>query len=350
MIGATNGKIIKIGTVRAIRNHFWRSCNKNPRTKKIAHHWLLCGNYLRNGGFLEYNGANISKFILERMPLMLKEKYMLSGLFPNTPEFMFYGDMEYDDFLTQYELEWLEQYGLFMTREEIERMFLGEHQYEFSQVSTDNDYFAGIDFATGDEQDDTAVSIFKKIGNLKRKVFGTTWGNLPIPDQKRELVNLLGPNGRFHCKTMLGDVGGNGQAVIEDLRAEYSMPIFAVSFQATDKDVKTVSINMKTSMFNDFRREIQNGLIQHYGITSDTSKEVQVQHRKARREWETLEQETRKDTVNKTIEATEGEHDDVPCADILAIRAMKLSGRIMGSQQVLLHRIPYAVVTQSPFQ
>ena len=128
------------------------------------------------------------------------------------------------------------------------------------------------------------------------------------------------------------------------------MPVFAVAFNATDKDVKTVSINMKTSMFNDYRREIQNGLIQHFGVDSQTSKEVQVQHRKARREWETLEQETRKDTVNKTIQATDSEHDDVPCADVLALRAMRLSGRIMGSQQVLLHRIPYAVVSQSPFQ
>lgn len=350
MVGAVGGKIIKIGTVRAIRNHFWRSCNKNPRTTKVAHHWLLCGNYLRNSGFIEYNGNKISKFILERMPMMLKEKYMLSEYFPNTPDFMFYGDMEYDDFLTQYELEWLEQYGLFMSREEIERMFLGTHPFEFSQVSTDCDYFAGLDFATGDEQDETAVSIFKKIGNLKRKVFGITWGNLPIPDQKRELVNLLGSNGQFHCKTILGDVGGNGQAVIEDLRAEYSMPVYAVAFGSTDKDVKTVSINMKTSMYNDFRREIQNGMIQHYGVDSNTSKEVQVQYRKDRREWETLEQETRKDTINKRIQSTDSEHDDCCCSDILALRAMKLSGRIMGSQQVLLHRIPYAVVTQSPFQ
>ena len=343
MVGATNGKIIKIGTVRAIRNHFWRSCNKNPRTNKIAHHWLLCGNYMRNGGYREYNGNKIPIFILERMPWMVKERYMMNGYFPNTPEFMFYGDMEHDDFLTQYELEWLEQYGLFMRREEIDRMFLGQHLYEYSQASSDVDYYAGIDFATGSGQDDTAISVYKKIGNLKRKVFGTTWGDLPIPDQKRELINLFGPQGKFHCKAILGDVGGNGQAIIEDLRAETSIPIYGVAFGSTDRDIKVVSMNMKTSMFNDFRKEIQNGLIQHYGITHETPKEVQMQYRKDKREWETLEQETRKDTVNKTIQATDSEKDDAPCADVLGIRAMKVSHKIIGKQQVLLHKIPHAV-------
>ncbi len=350
MIGSTQGKIIKIGTVRAIRNHFWRSCNKNTRTNKVAHHWLLCGNYLRNGGFMEYNGYRISRFILERMPWVLKEKYMMNGYFPNTPDFMFYGDMEYNDFLTQYELEWLEQYGLFLNRSEVEQMFLGNHPIEYTQVSSDCDYYAGIDFATGDNQDDTSISIFKKIGNLKRKVFGTTWGDLPLPDQKRELANILGPNGRFHCKTILGDVGGNGQAIIEDLRAELSLPIYAVAFNSTDKDMKTYSINMKTSMFKDYQREIQNGLIQHYGVSGDTPKEMFIQWRKDYREWETLEKETREDTVNIKIQSTDSEHDDICCSDVLCLRAMKLSSRIIGSQQVLLHRIPYAVVTGSPFR
>lgn len=349
MVGATNGKIVKIGTVRAIRNHFWRSCNKNPRTTKIAHHWLMCGNYLRNGGFKEYGGNKISNFILERMPWMVKEKYLLNGYFPNTPEFMFYGDMEYDDFLTQYELEWLEQYGLFMSRVEIDRMFMGEHQYEYSQASSNVEYYGGIDFATGEGQDDTSVSVYKKIGNLKRKVYGITWGDLPLPDQKRELVNIFGPQGKFHCKTILGDVGGNGQAIIEDLRAETTIPIYAVAFGSSDKDVKVASMNMKTSMYKDYKKDVQNGLIQHYQMKSDMPKEIQMEWRKDKREWETLERETRKDTVNIKIQATDSEKDDCPCSDILAVRAMKLSPRIIGKQQVLLHKIPYAVVQSAAY-
>ena len=350
MVGATGGKIIKIGTVRAIRNHFWRSFHKNPRTLKIAHHWMLCGLLLKRGGYKEHNGFKVSNYILERMPWMLKERYMLNNYFPNTPEFMFYGDMEYNDFMTQYELEWLEQHGLFLSRDELDKMFMGNHPFEYSQVAGTDELFAGIDFATGENQDDTAVSVYKKIGNLKRKIFGCTWGDMPIPDQKRELYNLLGPNGRFHPRTILGDVGGNGQAVIEDLRAEYNMPIFGVHFGSTDHEVKTVSMNMKTSMYNDFKKDIQNGLVQHYGIDGVTPKEIQAQYRKDKREWETLEQETRQDTVNKKIQATDSEHDDIPSADILAVRAMKLSNQIRGSQQVLLHKIPYAIVKSDRFQ
>jgi len=350
MVGSTAGKIVKIGTVRAIRNHFWRSCNKNPRTIKIAHHWLGCGLLLKRGGYKEYNGNRISNFILDRMPLMLKEKYVVSGYFPNDPAFMYYGDMEYNDFLTQYELEWLEQFGLFLSRDELESMFMGVHPIEYSQTALTDTLYAGIDFATGANNDDTSVSVYKKIGNLKRKIFGTTWGDLPLPDQKRELVNLFGPHGRFRCQAILGDVGGNGQAVIEDLRAEYSMPIFGVHFGASDREIKTCSMNMKTSMYNDFKKDLQNGLIQHYGITADTPKEIQMQYRKERREWETLEQETRADTVNKKIQATESEHDDIPSSDILGVRAMKISGRIKGSQQVLLHKIPHAIVQSSVYR
>ena len=301
----TGGKIVKIGTVRAIRNHFWRSCCKNPRTKKIAHHWLLCGLLLRRWGYKEYNGNRISNHILTQMPWLIKERYMMNGIFPNTPDFMYYGDMEYNDFMTQYELEWLEQFGLFLTRDELDKMFLGNHLYEYSQTSGNDELYAGIDFATGSNQDDTSVTVYKKIGNLKRKIYGTTWGDLPIPDQKRELTNLFGPSGRFHCKCILGDVGGNGQAIIEDLKSELNLPIYGVSFGSTDRDIKMVSINMKTSMYNDFKRELQNGMIQHYSISADIPKEIQMQYRKDRREWETLEQETRDDTVNKKIQAIE---------------------------------------------
>jgi hypothetical protein len=268
---------------------------------------------LRRGGYKEYNNLQIPNFILERMPWLVKEKYMLSGYFPNTSDFMYYGDMEYSDFLTQYELEWLERFGVFLTKEEVERMFMGNHPIEYTQISANDELYAGIDFATGASQDDTSISIFKKIGNLKRKVFGTTWNDLPIPDQKRELINLIGKTGRFHCKSILGDVGGNGEAIISDLRAEEALPIYGVSFGATDKDVKMVSMNMKTSMYNDLKKDLQNGLIQHYGIDSNTPKEMQMQYRKDKREWETLEQETRADTVNKKIGAPEGEHDDVCC-------------------------------------
>jgi hypothetical protein len=109
-------------------------------------------------------------------------------------------------------------------------------------------------------------------------------------------------------------------------------------------------MNMKTSMFNDFKRELQNSLIQHYGIEAGTSKEMQMQYQKDRREWEALEIEIREDTVNKKIQSPDSDHDDIPCSDVLGLRAMKLSSKIMGSQQVLLHRIPYAIVQSAVFR
>jgi hypothetical protein len=349
MLGSTYGKVVKIGTVRATKNHYWRSFHKNPRTIKVAHHWSICGLLGRKGGYKEYKGFRVPNLILDRMPWLQKEKYLLNGDFPNLSEWMYYGDMEYEDFLTQYELEWLETEGSFFTKDEVDRMFLGDHPYEDRQAGTQYDYHAGIDFATGDNQDDTSVSVYKKIGNLKRKVYGCTWGDLPLPDQKRELVNLFGPNGRFHCKSIFGDVGGNGQAIIEDLRAEYAMPIFGVSFGATDKDVKTVSMNMKTSMYSDFKKDNQNGFLQHYCINANTTKEVQSQYRKDKREWEALEVQIKEGTVNKKIGAPDSDRDDVCSSDILAVRACKMGSRVVGAQQVLLHKIPWAIVRADQF-
>ena len=150
MLGSTSGKLVKIGTVRAIRNHFWRSCNKNPRTVKVAHHWTNCGLLLRRGGWKEYNGVRIPNFILERMPWIVKEKYMMNGFFPNTPDYMYYGDMEYSDFLTQYELEWLEQAGSFLSKDEVEKMFLGNYTIEQSQVNSTDELFAELRRRTQD--------------------------------------------------------------------------------------------------------------------------------------------------------------------------------------------------------
>ena len=196
MLGSTSGQLVKIGTVRATRNHFWRSCNRNPMSIKVAHHWLSCGILLRDG-FYTYKGNRISKFILSQMDWMMKEQYLRSGMFPNTPEYMFYGDMEHNDFQTQYELKWLEHYGLYLNGRELDSYFDGDFPFQDRQGSFKDELYAGIDFATGVGQDDTSISVFKKEGNLKKKIFGCTWGDLPLPDQKREIINMFGRNGRF---------------------------------------------------------------------------------------------------------------------------------------------------------
>jgi len=348
MLGATGGKLVKIGTVRATRNHFWRSCTQNPRSIKVAHHWLSCGILLRNG-FKQHNGRMISDFMLSKMPWILKEKYLKAGIFPNLPEFMYYGDMEYNDFLTQYELEWLEQFGLFLNQSELNNYFSGTHKFEKKQSSYRDELYAGVDFATGVNQDDTSVSVFKKDGNVKRKVFGCSWGDLPLPDQKRELVNLFGRGGRFRCKCILGDVGGNGEAIITELNSE-GMPIYGVHFGSTDKEVRMVSKNMKTSMFDDFKQGLQNNKILHYTVDDTDEQEIYMEHKKTRREWESLEVEVRTDTVNKKIQAIESEHDDIPSSDILGCRAFNVSPDIKGKQQVMLHRIPHAVSQGSPYK
>lgn len=332
---ATGASIAKVGTVRPIQNHFYRTWHEDPRATKVWHHWLACGNYLREGyrAFVGRDGVerSISRYILDMMPLAVKQVYVEAGVFPNDPEWLFHGQVEYGDFLTQYELKWLEQYGLFLTADEKAALFNGAARIMSAQASLLDELYAGIDFATGVEQDETAVSVWLRVGMMKVKVWGCTWADLSLPEQKRELANIFGRGGRFHgVKLILGDVGGNGLALIQDLSAEANIPIQPVNFGATDKDLRGVSMNMKTSMFMDFKRDCQMGRISYGQVDASAPVEVAMQWAKGVRQWSALEQEIMASGINRRIQAPDSDHDDVPCADVLALRAAKMGPQLFG--------------------
>lgn len=347
MGGATNARIAKVGTVRAIQNHFYRTWHEDQSAIKVWHHWLLCGNYLGQAGYLEYGGRKISRYILDMMPVQLKEHYVRAGVFPSTPDFLYATqNMEYGDFLTQYELRWLEQFGLFLSMDERASLLRGTHGILHHQENLADDLYAGVDFASGSGEDETSVSVWRRVGLVKEKVWGRTWNDIDLPEQKRELINIFGRTGRFPgVKLILGDVGGNGLAVMQDLAAEANMPIHPVNFGANDKQLMHVSMNMKTSMFMDFKRECQSGTLRYGCVDSTWPMEVAMEWRKGARQWQALEQEMLPSGLNRRIQAPDSDHDDVCCADVLGVRAAKLGPQLFGRAQTgRLAVLPHALV------
>lgn len=346
MGGATGAKIAKIGTVRPIRNHFFNTWHNDKKALRTWHHWLICDNLLR-GGYVEYGGRKISKYVLDMMPLAQKETYIRAGIFPHTPDFYYPSmDMELNDFLTQYELRWLEQFGLFLDSREKAILLSGTIPHQVRQLSMQEEIYVGIDFATGVGSDETAVAIWKRIGQVLVKVFGCTWSDMPAPEQKRELINLFSKQGPFHSvKLILGDFGGNGSAIIPDLAAEANLPAQTVNFGASDKLIVGASMNMKTSMFMDFKRQLQMGWLRYPALLGGTSMELQMDYQKGVRQWSALEQEIIGFGINRRIQAPESDHDDVCCADVLAVRAAKMGPALFGQKRANMGRMPYFIMS-----
>lgn len=344
MGGATGAKIAKIGTVRPIRNHFFNSWHNDKKALRTWHHWLICDNLLR-GGYVEVNGRKISRYVLDMMPLAQKETYVRAGIFPNTPEFYYPGEMELNDFLTQYELRWLEQFGLFLDSREKAILLSGTLPHQQKQGGMEEELYVGIDFATGVGADETAVAVWRRMGPILCKVWGCTFPDMPSPDQKRELINLFSKRGPFHSvKLILGDFGGNGAAIIPEIAAEANLPAQTINFGASDKLIIGASMNMKTSMFMDFKRQLQMGWLRYPTLAVGVPMELQMDYQKGVRQWSALEQEIIGFGINRRIQAPESDHDDVCCADVLAVRAAKMGPMLFGQRRPTLGNLPYFIV------
>jgi hypothetical protein len=346
MGGATGAKIAKIGTVRPIRNHFFNTWHSDKKALRTWHHWLICDNLLR-GGYVEYGGRKISKYVLDMMPLAQKETYIRAGIFPNTPDFYYPSqDMELNDFLTQYELRWLEQFGLFLDGREKAILLSGAQPHQQKQMSMAEELYVGIDFATGVGADETAIAVWKRTGQVLCKVWGCTFSDMSAPDQKREILNLFSKQGPFHSvRLILGDFGGNGAAIIPEIAAEANLPAQTINFGASDKTIVGASMNMKTSMFMDFKRQLQMGWLRYPVLNNSTPMELTMDYQKGVRQWSALEQEIIGVGINRRIQSPESDHDDICCADVLAVRAAKLGPAAFGQKRANLGRLPFYILS-----
>lgn len=340
MGGATNAKLIKIGTPK-YRNHFWESFQpaaayhptKNPKGfVQIKRDWTQCpqlwaldATYLpdrETGEIRPY-----STYVLRLMPKALKQWY-----FPNNPEVWTEGEMSVEDFKTQYMLEFVDGAGQFLTSEEWEKMVSGDFDWQESSVIGEK-YVAGIDFAGSSSEggDYTHITVLRVLPNgVRQKIFAMEMQGVDYNQQRMEIVRLFGgPRPRFIVDSIFADYTGCGRPIIDILKYQDGLTqLEGIIFNASDTYTRS-GMNMKNIMFAKIKNEITVGRFQYPSkerINRTGNKDLIGFYHKMVGEWKDLEMETRS-TVNKRIEAPTGGHDDVCCADALANFAAEFGGR-----------------------
>ena len=242
MGGATNAKLIKIGTPK-FRNHFYESFQSNdwchvirdwtrcPQLWALDDPPLLLPDHMNpeSGQLRQY-----SKFVMRLMPKVLKQQY-----FPNNPEVWSDGEMSVEDFKTQYMLEFVDGAGSFLTSDEVKQLTNGDFEWlEHGLIG--EKYYAGIDFAGSDADgaDFTHITVLRVAPNGQRqKVWSTEMHGVTYPDQMRFIAKCFGgPNPRFNVQGIFADYTGCGAPVIQTLQMEYGLKnLQGIIFNASDR-------------------------------------------------------------------------------------------------------------------
>lgn len=336
MGGATNAKLIKIGTPK-FRNHFFESCN-NSKWTHIARDWTECAQLwaLDDPPLLLPDHTNpnsgelrqYSRFVFNLMPKVLKQQ-----LFPNSPENWTDGEMSVEDFKTQYMLEFVDGAGSFLTADEIKLFTSGEFDWIDHGLIGER-YFAGIDFAGSDRDgaDFTHITVIRVASNGERqKVWSMEMHGESYPEQMRIIAKLFGgPKPVWNVQGIFADYTGCGAPVIQTLQIEYGIKnLTGIIFNASDR-YSNSGMNMKNIMFAEVKNAISTGKFKYPSkerYYSSTIKGKYTFYHKMVEEWADLEYEVRPNGINKRIEAPVGQHDDVACADALAHFACLHAGK-----------------------
>ena len=325
----TNAKIIKIGTPKT-RNHFYESVEGKASDQwtivkrdwtQCAQSWLLDATYLpdpKTGKERPY-----STFVLtQAMPKILKEQ-----MFPNNPEVWTEGNLSVEDFKTQYMLEFIDGAGKFLTSDDVKLLTSGEYLWLDHGIIGEH-YVAGIDFAgSNPDGDSTQITVLRITRDgIKQKVFAKEFTDASYPEQMYYISNLFGGyHPRFECRKIFADYTGCGAAVVQTLQEEFGLKnIEGIIFNARDRFTNS-GMNLKNAMYGKWRQEFDNKKFQYPTKEKfcESSAEgagvanLNYYHRMVG-EWADLEQTTTGYSVNKKIEASNGSHDDVCDADVLA--------------------------------
>jgi len=308
-------KMVKLG-ISMYKQNFWKSCcHPNTMFKVLKRDWTESPLLLRKGSII-YKGKELPKYVIDQMPLTLKEK-----LFPDRPDLHYDGNMTELDFKTQYAMEWTADINLELNEEDQQKLVDSTHEIlTRGKPELQERYFFGLDTAAGTmlpgrrDLDFTALSIWRKRGdNIKEKVAGYQWqGN--VLDQMKEIRQIVHPTeGFFSCVFGLVDYSNIGINIVEAFKAE-GIPVEGIMFNSTESASHK---NFKNAMFDQFKFELQSRRIKYPSLEQlDNS----VVFKKGFNEWVNVERH-KSLGINDKIEAPVDMHDDHVCSDIMAIWA-----------------------------
>lgn len=373
MLAAKEGfrKVIKMG-VSIGKGHFHTSVTIPGAVNSICP-WnksevKLIEESGRDSKPLFYKGKQVSQQMVDMMPSPYKVKY-----FPDRPDLQKLTGNEITelDWMTQYELEWVDDINNFLSEEDQERLAAGDYMFQV-KGSTNDRYFAGLDTAGGSitgrsDTDSTVLAIWRlrKNGQVDRVASFQWVGN--IVEQKQEIWDICNPKtGLFRCELILADHSNIAQEMIPTFR-QMGMPILGVPFGGSAKAYGSVK-NWKNTLFDHFIIQLQNGVIKYPDIKKlkemalDATDEERVQIENMMDgfgEWCVIQRIRSKGGLNDKIEAptdvVEDEdgsgsrvaHDDHCSADVMgafaARHAEKLKKDLTKSGGLIGYEIPMGV-------
>jgi hypothetical protein len=327
MGGATNAKMIKIGTPKT-KNHFFESMkgSASEAWECLYRDWTECEQlWVLNQTVLpdhtDPESGRVrpySTYVLGLMPKSLKQEY-----FPKNPEIWTEGEMSVQDFRTQYMLNFVASASKFFKTHEIDKLKDGDFHWLESGRRNET-YVAGIDFAgsSAGNADYTHISVMRvNDDGTKEKVWGTEFRGKRYPEQIKEIASIFGgPRPKFMVKSIFADYTGCGRPVIQTLQDEYGLQqLEGITFNA--KDTYTNSgMNMKNIMYAKFKHELNYDRVKYPNqekFLETAGSDKKGFYHKMIGEWSDLEMEMGR-SINKRIEAPSGGHDDVCDADALA--------------------------------
>ncbi len=321
MIGSLGiAKVIKIG-ISMYKQNFWKSCH-DSKYKVLKRDWsecpiLLQKSFVYRGVNKDLDGKEISKTVLNMMPLTMKQK-----LFPDRPDLHFDGELTEFDFKTNYSMEWVSDVNLELSGKDQETLFSGDYEILKKEIEKYQEkYFWGLDTAPGTlgenkkDLDFTALAIWRLIaGGMKEKVACFEWqgDSNEVIDEIEQIVNPQ--DGLFKCMFGLVDYSNIAYNLVSTFKKK-KIPIEGIIFGAREKHTGK---NFKNAMFDQFHFELIHNRVKYPNLDRlDRDKAM----KKAFNEWCVLERHL-KLGVNAKISAPSGLHDDHPCADALAIWAI----------------------------
>ena len=255
-------KIIKVG-VSMGKNHFYKSCTAD-KAVVCSCNWRKAEAFFSEPNPLFYKNKQVSRILIGRMPVPYKKKY-----FPDRPDLWKTTGLEVSvlDWLTQYEMEWVDDLQNFLSAEDQELLSNGTHSI-LTKGYPNESYYAGLDTAGGSitghkDTDETVLSIWRKNRDgRKERVASYVWIGDPI-GQMEEIWAIINPtSGLFKCRMALVDYSNIGASIVEIYRKK-GCKIMGKVFGSSEPKSK---LNYKNAMFKHFQVQLQTEMVKYPNI------------------------------------------------------------------------------------
>lgn len=317
MLGSfTVAKTIKIG-ISLYKNNFWHSCNDNgTKYKVLRKDWSQCNIYGLQG-YINYEGKEYPKRIVDLMPKSVKEK-----LFPNDINLHYdsvegYTEIEWN---TQYEMIWMEDINLVLSGDQQKKLASGLFDIlKKGRPELSEKYYFGLDTASGTlmagqkDLDWTVLTILRKNQDNTKDIVAKYMWQGDVVGQMQEIRDIVHPiEGIFKCELGLADYSNIAIGIVEMFKKE-GIPVAGVTFGATEPITKK---NYKNAMVDQFVFELDSGRVQYPGLEKIKKNKT---FKEGYEQWGLLERHRKLGINDKIFVDPSSGHDDHVSADILAV-------------------------------